>query len=108
MKNLEQFGDLLSMAVGMIGALLKGIKAKFKVQAIVLGMIVAGILTFSVTGLIEMYYNTLSPKLVILISFVVGWMANEITVYLDKFVGDVYGIFIQWLRNKTNTKNNEK
>lgn len=104
MKHVEQFFDLMSMGVGMIGALLKGIKRKYKLTTIVLSMLIAGILTFSVTGVLTMYYSELNSKVVILVSFCVGWISNEITDVLDDFVGDVYDIFINWLRNKYGNK----
>jgi hypothetical protein len=104
MKGIEQFGDLLAMGIGMFGALIKGLKNKLTGTTVILGMLIAGILTFSVTGVIELFYKDLSPKIVILISFCVGWIANEITEKLDLLVGDVYGIFIDWLKNKFKSK----
>jgi len=104
MKGIEQFGDLLAMGIGMFGALIKGLKNKLTGTTVILGMLIAGILTFSVTGVIELFYQDLSPKIVILISFCVGWIANEITEKLDLLVGDVYGIFIDWLKNKFKNK----
>lgn len=109
MKNIEQLGDFLALAVGIFGALLKGIKNKLKFPSIILGCLVAGVLTFSIIGIIEFYYQTLPPKFIVLISFTVGWVANEITEKMDAFVNDVYDIFIQWIKNKFTIKksNNE-
>lgn len=104
MKFLNEFGDLLSMAVGMVGALLKGLKSRLHFTSVILGMMIAGILTFSIIGVIEQFYQTLSPKFVILISFCVGWVANEITSKLDSMVNDIYNIFIDWLKAKFKTK----
>lgn len=102
--NFDQIADLCAMGFGMVGALIKGIKSKFNTTTIVLGMIVAGVMTYATTGIIETFYSDLSPKIVILISFCVGWISNEITAKMDEFVGDVYEIFIQWLREKFNKK----
>lgn len=104
MKFFNEFGDLLSMAVGMVGALLKGLKSRLHFTSVILGMMIAGILTFSIIGVIEQFYQTLSPKFVILISFCVGWVANEITSKLDSMVNDIYNIFIDWLKAKFKTK----
>lgn len=104
MKFLNEFGDLLSMAVGMVGALLKGLKSRLHFTSVILGMLIAGILTFSIIGVIEQFYQTLSPKFVILISFCVGWVANEITSKLDAMVNDIYNIFIAWIKSKFNSK----
>lgn len=104
MKNWENFADLMSIGIGMTGALLKGIKQRMKGQTVALGMVVAGIMTYATTGIIESFYSDLSPKIVILISFCVGWLANEITEKMDELVGDLYEIFIQYLREKFNKK----
>jgi hypothetical protein len=107
MKQLETWMDLISMSIGMIGALLKGIKKKFAKPTIVLGMLIAGILTFSFVGLVEMFFHDLSSKVLILISFCIGWIANEITEKLDELVGDIYEIFIESLKIKFKSKKNE-
>lgn len=108
MKNFEQLGDLLALAVGIFGAFLKGLKNKLKLPSILLGCLVAGVLTFSIIGVIEYYYATLPPKFVVLISFTVGWVANEITEKMDDFVNDVYDILIEWIKAKFKTRKNEK
>jgi hypothetical protein len=88
------------MGVGMIGAMLKGIKRKFRLTTIILSMMIAGILTYSVTGLVAYFYADVNPKVIVLISFCIGWVANEFTDVLDELIGDLYDIFITWLRNK--------
>lgn len=100
MKGMEQFLDFISMGVGMVGAMLKGIKRKFRVTTIILSMLIAGILTYSVTGLVAYFYADVNPKVIVLISFCIGWVANEFTDVLDELIGDLYDIFITWLRNK--------
>ena len=97
---MEQFLDFISMGVGMVGAMLKGIKRKFRWTTIILSMMIAGILTYSVTGLVAYFYADVNPKVIVLISFCIGWVANEFTDKLDDLIGDLYDIFITWLRNK--------
>ena len=101
---VDIWGDLFAVGIGVLGALIKGLKKRFNASTIILGMLIAGILTFAVTGIIETFYSHLSPKIVILISFSVGWVANEITEKLDLFVNDVYEIFIEWLKSKIKRK----
>jgi hypothetical protein len=113
MKMFENWMDLMSLFIGMVGALLKGLKHKFAKTTIFLGMIIAGVLTYSFIGLVEMFFHNLSPKVLILISFCIGWIANEITEKLDDLVGDIYEIFIDWIksqfsRKKTKNHENEK
>ena len=98
MKGLEQFTDLLAMAIGMTGALLKGLKKRVKLQQIITGMIVAGILSYSLIGVIEIFYDQLTPKLIILVSFVVGWIANEVTEKIDLVFEDAFQYFLGWLK----------
>ena len=50
----------------------------------------AGILSFSLVGVIELFYQDLTPRLVILVAFVVGWLANEITEKIDLIFEDVW------------------
>ena len=90
MKGFEQFTDLFAMAIGMVGALMKGLKRKSKARAIAISIVVAGILTFSLIGVLEMFYNTLNPKVVRGISFVVGWVANELTEKIDEVFEELY------------------
>lgn len=104
MKQVEHFGDLLSIVIGMIGALLKGVKIKMHPFSIILGMLVAGILSFSTIGLIEMFFSEVSQKIAILVAFVTGWIANELTEKMDEFVNDIYQIFIDWLKSKFKSK----
>ena len=101
MKGLEQFTDVIAVMVGMVGAMAKGIKKRVKVQAILIGMVIAGILSYSLIGVVEIFYNELTPRLVILISFVVGWVANELTELLDESVGELYEWVLSWIKRRT-------
>lgn len=97
---MESFGDLMAMGIGMLGAFLKGLKKKLKAPTIILACVIAGILTYSVTGVIEIFYHDATPKIVILISFVVGWVSNELISTLDNAIGDIYEIAINYLKHK--------
>lgn len=101
MKGLEQFTDIFAMLIGMTGALMKGLKKRLKIKSILIGMVVAGILSFSLIGVIEMFYKDLSPKVIILVSFVVGWLANEITEKIDLIFDDAFDLFLSWIKTKT-------
>ena len=98
-NNLNELGDILSVLVGIIGALLKGIKNKLNVVTIILACCIAGILSYASMGIIEIFYTDLSPKIVIFISFCVGWVANELTSKLDLLVNDFYDIFIEYIKS---------
>lgn len=100
MKGLEEFTDIIAMSIGMAGALMKGIKKRLKIQTIIITMIIAGILSFSLLGVLELFYHELTPRLIILVSFIVGWLANEITEKIDLFFDDIYEYFIKWIKTK--------
>lgn len=100
MKGFEGFTDLFAMLIGMIGALMKGLKKRLKVQTILITMCVAGILSFSLLGVLELMYNDLTPKIMILVSFFVGWLANEITEKIDLLFDDLYEYFLKWIKTK--------
>ena len=99
MKGMEQFTDLIAIAIGMVGALAKGLKKKLKVQTIAIGMVVAGILSYSLIGVVELFYSELTPKLIILVSFVVGWVANELTEKIDLVFNDLYEELYKKVKN---------
>jgi hypothetical protein len=104
MKGFEQFTDIIAMGIGMTGALMKGMKKRLKIKSILIGMVVAGILSFSLIGVIELFYEELTPKLIILVSFVVGWLANEITEKIDLIFDDAFDIALDWIKKKKNGK----
>lgn len=98
MKGLEEFTDLIAMGIGMAGALMKGLKKRLKWQSIFIGMVIAGILSFSLIGVVEIFYKDLSPKVIILISFIVGWVANELTEKIDEVFEEFYQYAIEKLK----------
>ena len=100
MKGLEEFTDIIAMAIGMAGALMKGVKKRLKIQTIIITMVVAGILSYSLLGVLELVYHDFTPRLVILVSFVVGWLANEITEKIDLVFDDAYDYFLGWIKKR--------
>ena len=100
MKGLEGFTDIIAMGIGMAGALMKGLKKKLKLRSILITMVIAGILSFSLLGLLEIFYHDWTPRLVIFVSFVVGWLANEITEKIDLMFDDAYNYFISWMKTQ--------
>lgn len=97
---MENFTDLVAMGIGMLGAFTKGLKKRLKLQTILITMSVAGVLSYSLTGVLELFYDEWTPRLIILASFVVGWLANEITEKIDLVFEDIFDIFYKWLKNK--------
>lgn len=93
MNGVENFTDLIAVLVGMIGAMAKGMKKRAKAKTIFIGMTIAGILSYSLIGVVEIFYDELTPRLVILVSFVVGWVANELTEKIDLVFDEVFDYF---------------
>lgn len=88
------------MGIGMTGALMKGLKKRMRMQSILIACVVAGILSFSLIGVIELFYQDLTPRLTILVAFVVGWLANEITEKIDLIFEDVWDHIERLIKKK--------
>ena len=69
-------------------------------QSIMIAMVVAGILSFSLIGVIELFYHEMTPRLTILLAFVVGWLANEITEKIDLIFEDVWEYIQRLIKKK--------
>lgn len=104
MDNLNNYTDVFAALVGVMGALLKGLKSKMSLKQTFLGMLVGGILAYCTIGIIDEFAPDLSQRTTVLVSFAVGWVANELTDILDKFVKDAYEIFIAYIRSFFNRK----
>jgi hypothetical protein len=108
MKHLEHLTDLFSIGFGMFGAFSKGLKNKLPRRSILISICIAGVLSYGTIGIIALFYDQLTPKLTILASFCVGWVANELTSKLDEFVNDFYDIFIDKIKSIFTKKSNQK
>lgn len=97
---MENYTDLLGIIVGMLGALLKALKKRLKLISTILVMVTAGILCYTLIGVVQLYYGELPEKASLLIAFVVGWTANEITDKMDIFIDDIYNYFLGFLNSK--------
>lgn len=86
MKSFESWTDLVSIGIGVLGALTKGVKKRLGIKETFLGMLVGAILAFGTIGIIDQFFSHLNEKIVIVISFAVGWVANEMTEYLDNAI----------------------
>lgn len=82
--------DIASAVSGAVGALIKGKKAKRKLKALILDALVGAILGYSMIGLLDLFLDEANTKTVMLVSFSVGWVANEITEIIEKLVNDFY------------------
>jgi len=94
MKNSTDWIDLISILVGSIASLLKALKLKLPRRIVILSMCIAGVIAYGAIGLLSIFFKDLSPKVLVLASFSIGWVANELTSKLDDFVNEVYEILI--------------
>lgn len=92
MKFLHDYSDFISVLVGSGGALMKALKLKIPRRSMVISVCIAGVMTYGTIGLLTLYFKDLSPKVMVLASFSIGWVANELTDKLDQFVNDAYDI----------------
>jgi hypothetical protein len=112
-KNINDLSDILAVMVGVLGAFVKGVKRRIGVLNTILGMVVGAILAFGTIGVIDQFFSHLNERIVIVISFSVGWVANEITEYLDDAIKILADKIIQKASDKVekyvgkNDKNEE-
>lgn len=92
--------DLWAVLVGTTASLMKGLKRKLKAQQLVIALITGGVLAWGTLGIIDMFFGELEPKVIMLVSFAVGWVANEITDVLDDTIKDAYELVKQWAKSK--------
>jgi hypothetical protein len=92
--------DLWAVLVGTTASLMKGLKRKLKAQQLIIALITGGVLAWGTLGIIDMFFGELEPKVIMLVSFAVGWVANEITDVLDDTIKDAYELVKQWAKSK--------
>jgi hypothetical protein len=92
--------DLWAVLVGTTASLMKGLKRKLKAQQLIIALITGGVLAWGTLGIIDMFFGQLEPKVIMLVSFAVGWVANEITDVLDDTIKDAYELVKQWAKSK--------
>ena len=92
--------DFWAVIFGACASLMKSLKKKFKMKNIIIAIFVGSALAFGTLGFIERFLGELDARAIMLISFVVGWIANEITDVLDEVVRDFYDIIKAWFKTK--------
>jgi uncharacterized membrane protein YbjE (DUF340 family) len=90
--------DLWAIAVGVTGSFLKGIKKQLNMRALIIQVIVGGVLAYGTIGVIDTFFAGMNSKITIVISFSVGWVANELTEYLDSTIKGLADKYLgKWL-----------
>ena len=97
---IKENTDLWAVLVGITASLMKGIKQKVNAQQLIIALITGGVLAWGTLGFIDMFFSELEPKVIMLVSFAVGWVANEITEVLDDTIKDAYELVKQWAKSK--------
>lgn len=101
--------DVYSAFAGAVAALLKGIKHRLSMRQVILSLVIASILSWSTIGVLQYFFSSTDPKITILVSFSVGWVANELTDILDEFVKDKVPVLLEIIfRIKPNKKKDEE
>jgi hypothetical protein len=94
--------DIYAVGIGVMGAVLKGVKHKLNMKSVLLSGAVSAILAYGTIGVLDMFFSNLEPRIIILVSFAVGWISNELMDILDAVVKDSYDVFIAWGKEKVN------
>ena len=103
-QHLNDFTDLISIGIGITGAMLKGIKKKIGMKNTLIQMLVGGILAFGTIGIIDQFFSHLNEKIVIVISFAVGWVASEVTENLDEYIHTLAEKYVKKVGDKIDKK----
>lgn len=106
MKNhFSEFTDLIAIGIGVLGSFTKGVKKKIGMKNTFLGMLIGGVLAYGTIGVIDQFFSHLNERVVIVISFAVGWVANEITDHLDDYVKALADKYLSKLGKKIDPDN---
>ena len=98
--------DIMAGLVSMLGALLRALKKKIGSRETIINMIVAFVLSFGVIAGLTWWLpqKVHDVRLIVSITFFIGWIANEFTDQLEKAIIDLYDILIGWLKLKFKKK----
>jgi hypothetical protein len=99
--------DIIAGLTAIIGAFLRALKRKFTKKETIINLFIAGILAFGVIGFLEMLLPRFvnDVRILLLISFFVGWLTHDLTDRIEKLISDIYDLFIDYLKIKFNKKN---
>jgi uncharacterized membrane protein len=96
--------DVMSAVAGAAGAFIKGKKQKRPFKTLVLDVVLGLILGYLTIGLLDYFIVDQTPKVIMLVSFCVGWVANELTDILEKTVYVAYEIAVNFFKNMFSKK----
>jgi len=96
--------DIYTLVVGLISAILKGIKKNFSARTLIISALSGSMLALGSLGLAMYFLESIDVRMAIFIAFVVGWVSSEITDALEKIVKDVYDILKVYLQTKIKKK----
>lgn len=101
--------DVMAAGAGVIAAFLKGLKKKFSKREILINMVVGGLLSFgSVAAALIYLPNVISDTRILFVcAYFIGWISNEFTDSLEKFVEKISDAFIEFFRAKLGVKGSE-
>lgn len=94
--------DLWAVGIGIMASLMKGLKNKLDVKTLIIAVIIGAILSYGTLGLLDLLFSDLQPRVIMLVSFAVGWVANELTDVLDQVIKDGYELLKSWAKNRFN------
>lgn len=92
--------DLWAVIVGTTASFMKAMKNKLDTKQTFIALIIGAILAYGTLGILDLFFSDLEPRVIMLASFAVGWVANELTDVLDDMVKDGYDLVREWLKNK--------
>lgn len=89
--------EVVSAIAGGAGAVLKGLKAKQKRKALVINLFVGAFLGFGVVQSLVFWFSSkeFAIGLIVFISWIGGWLSNDITDKIENYLDVVYDIIVE-------------
>lgn len=88
--------NIIAGLIGGLGAVLKGAKKHHKMRTILVNIIIGGLLAYLSMDLIPLFFKGITQKTSMLISFSIGYVANELTDNLESTLD----VFFEAVKNK--------
>lgn len=92
--------DLWAVIVGVTASFMKAMKNKLDFKTTIIAIVIGAVLAYGTLGVLDLFFSDLEPRIIMLVSFAVGWVANELTDVLDEMIKDAYELVKEWFRSK--------
>lgn len=90
MKDLDP--NVTAGLIGGTGAILKGMKRRHKLRTTIINTITGGMLAYLSLDVIPLIVEDASERTIMLISFTIGYVSNELTDHFEELLDTVFDV----------------